>query len=82
MQYCTLSNYSHNNNLFSMGKNKDEIEIFLSTDFKITSKWFYENFMVLNPEKYNFIYTCQKIDDSETLNLNDLGIKILNKWEL
>ena len=65
-----------------MGKNKDEIEIFLSTDFKITSKWFYENFMVLNPEKYNFIYTCQKIDDSETLNLNDLGIKILNKWEL
>ena len=54
-----------------MGKNKDQIEIFLSTDFKITSKWFYENFMVLNPEKYNFIYTGQKIDDSETLNLND-----------
>ena len=82
MQYCTVSNYSHNNNLFSMGKNKDQIEIFLSPDFKITNNWFYENFMVLNREKSNFIYTGQKIDDFETLNLNDLGIKIVKKWEL
>ena len=34
-----------------MGKNKDQVKTFLSSDFKITKNCFYENFMVLNPEK-------------------------------
>ena len=51
IQQCTLSNYADNNNLLSMGKNKDQVKNFLSSDFKITNNWFYENFMVLNPEK-------------------------------
>ena len=51
MQYCTLSNYADDNNLFSMGKNKDEIKCILSSDFRVVNGWFYENFMALNPEK-------------------------------
>ena len=51
IQYCTLSNYADDNNLFSMGKNKDQVKTFLSSDFKIINNWFYKNFMVLNPEK-------------------------------
>ena len=51
IQYCTLSNYGDDNNLFSMGKNKDEIKNILSSDFRVVNDWFYENFMVLNPEK-------------------------------
>ena len=48
IQYCTLSNYADDNNLFSMGKNKDEIKNILSSDFRVVNDWFYENFMVLN----------------------------------
>ena len=33
IQYCTLSNYADDNNLFSMGKNKDEIKNILSSDY-------------------------------------------------
>ena len=28
IQYCTLSNYADDNNLFSMGKNKDQAKTF------------------------------------------------------
>ena len=51
IQYCTLSNYADDNNLFSTGKSKDEIKNILSSDFRVVNDWFYENFMVLNPEK-------------------------------
>ena len=47
IQCCTLSNYTDDDNLFSMGNNIDQIKTFLSSDFKILNSWFYENFMVL-----------------------------------
>ena len=61
IQCCMLSNYADDNNLFSMGKNKDQVKTFLSSDFKIISNWFYENFMVLNPEKGHFMGTVNKL---------------------
>ena len=51
IQCCTLSNYADDNNLSSIGKNKHQVKTFLSLNFKIKNNWFYENFMVLNPEK-------------------------------
>ena len=73
--HCTLSNYAADNNLFSIGKNKDQVKTFLSSGFKIINKLFYENFMVLKPEKSHFMCIGQKIDDAETLNFNNLAIK-------
>ena len=35
IQYCTLGNYADDNNLFSVGKSKDQVKTFLSSDFKI-----------------------------------------------
>ena len=69
-----LNNYG-DDNLFSMCKNKDQVKTFLSSDFKIINNWFYEKFMVLNPEKSYFICIGQKIDDAETLNFNNFAIK-------
>ena len=74
IQYCTLSNYADDNNLFSMGKNKDQFKTFLSSDFKIINNWFYESFMVLNSEKSHFMCIDQIIDNPETLNFNNLAI--------
>ena len=75
IQYCTLSNYADDNNLFSIRKNKDEIKNILSSDFRIVNDWFYENFMVLNPEKSHFMCLGKDIDDTETLSFNDLALK-------
>ena len=51
IQYSVLSNYADNNNLFVIRKNKEDIKSLLLLDFMIVNNWFYENFMVLNPEK-------------------------------
>ena len=65
-----------------MGKNKDQVKTFLSSDFKIISNWFYENFMDLNPEKSHFMCIGQKIDDAETLNFNNFVIKNSKEVEI
>ena len=78
-QYCTLSNYADDNSFFSMSKNKDQVKTFLSSNFKIIKNWFYENVMVLNPEKSHFMCIGQKIDDAETLNFNNFVIKIVKR---
>ena len=59
-----------------MGKNKDQVKTFLSSNFKIIKNWFYENVMVLNPEKSHFMCISQKIDDAETLNFKNFVMKI------
>ena len=51
IQYSVLSNYADNNNLFVIGKNKEDIKSLLLLDFMIVNNWFHENFMVLNSEK-------------------------------
>ena len=66
IQYCALSNYIDEINLFSVVKNKDEINI-LSSDVRLVNDWFYENVMVLSPEKSYFMCLGKDIDDTETL---------------
>ena len=82
IQYCTLRNYANDNNLFSMGKDKDEIKNILSSDFTVVNDWFYENFMVLNPEKGHFMCLGKNIDDTETLSFNNLGLKNSREVEI
>ena len=75
IQYCTLSNYADDNNLFSMGKNRDEINNIFFSDLRLVNERFYENSMVLNPPKSYFICLGKNIDDTETLSFNDLALK-------
>ena len=51
IRYSVLSNYADDNNLFVIGKNKEDIKSLLLLDFEIVNNWFYENFMILNPRK-------------------------------
>ena len=67
IQYCTISNYADDNNLFSMGKNKYKIKRILSSDFRVVNDWFYKKFVVLNPEKNPFMCLGKGINDTETL---------------
>ena len=65
-----------------MGKNKDQVKSFLSSDFKTINNWFSENLMVLNPEESHFMCIGQKIDYTETLNFNNLAIKNCKEVEI
>ena len=47
----------------------------LSSDFMIVEDWFFENYMILNPEKCYFMCIGKNVSDSELLNLNDLNLE-------
>ena len=50
--FSTLSNYADDNNLFTTGTDVQLINQMLLSDFRVVNNWFYENFMILNPGKY------------------------------
>ena len=50
-----LSNYADDNVLYAFGSNLDEVKQNLSQDFLKLSEWFYENCMILNPEKCHYM---------------------------
>ena len=75
IQYSVLSNYADDNNLFVIGKNKEDIKSLLLLDFEIVNNWFYENFMILNPEKSHYMCLGKNLDDNEVLNFNNLIIE-------
>ena len=53
--------------LYTYDKSISNIMNFLSHDFTILSKWFYNNFMVLNPDKCSFMLLG--VDDELQTNL-------------
>ena len=58
LQKCDLANYADDSSLTVVklsDKSISNIMNSLSHDFTILSKWFYKNFMVLNPDKCSFI---------------------------
>ena len=50
IEQCTLSNYVDDNNLSISEEDKEPIKSMLSSDFLIVEDWFFENYMILNPE--------------------------------
>ena len=51
-----LSNYADGNVLYAFCSNLDEVKQKLSQDLRKLSEWFYENCMILNPEKCRYMY--------------------------
>ena len=50
IEQCSLSNYVDDNNLSISEEDKEPIKSMLSSDFLIVEDWFFENYMILNPE--------------------------------
>ena len=71
--------YVDDNNLFVIGKNKEDIKSLLLLDFEIVNNWFYENFMILNPEKNHYMCLGKNLDNNEVLNFDNLTIKKTKK---
>ena len=64
IQYSVLSSYADDNNLYVIGKNKEDIKSLLLLDFEIVNNWFYENFMILNPGKSHYMCLGRNFDDT------------------
>ena len=55
LQKCDLANYADDNTMYTSDKRLSTIVDSLRHEFTILSKWFYNDFMVLNPEKCSFM---------------------------
>ena len=49
IETTTLCNYADDNTMYSLDKNSNIVISGLRHDFAIISEWFYENYLVLNP---------------------------------
>ena len=67
LQKCDLPNYAGDSTLYTSDKSVSNIMNSLSHDFTILSQWFYNNFMVLNPDKCSFMLLG--VDDELQTNL-------------
>ena len=67
LQKCDLANYADDSTLYTSDKSISNIINSLSNDFTILSKWFYNNFIVLNPDKCSFMLLG--VDDELQTNL-------------
>ena len=79
-EQCTLSNYA--DNLPISGEDKELIKSMLSPNFMKVENRFFENYMILNPEKCYCMCTGKNISDSELLNLNDLNLRNCKEVEV
>ena len=55
MEKSTICNYADDNTLFSCEENFDLVYEKLRSDFAILSKWYFDNFLVLNAGKCHFM---------------------------
>ena len=55
LENSDLSNYADGDTLYSSGNDLEKVKQTLRQDFEIVTKWFYENYMVLNSGKCHFM---------------------------
>ena len=73
-----LSNYADDNTLYSSGNHLEKVKQTLRQDFEIVTKWFYENYMILNSGKCHFMCLGQNTVN-ETLSMTILKSKTVRK---
>ena len=67
-------NYADDNNLFTTGTDIQLINQMLLSDFRTVNNWFYENFMILNPEKCHFMSIDKDIYDEDVFYYGNVDV--------
>ena len=62
-----LSNYANDTALYSIHKNHISNQSVLKQNFICLQKWFYENYMVLNPGKFCYMTFGSKFNNNDLL---------------
>ena len=79
LQKYDLANYADDSTLHTSDKSISNIMNSLRHDFTILSQWFYNNFMVLNPEKCSFMLLGVDNELQTNLMCGKESLKAVNK---
>ena len=71
----SLCNYADDNTLYAIHTDIEMVKRYLYTDFSALSTWFYENYMILNPEKCHFLCLGSKDKSNQTFTFNQTVLK-------
>ena len=71
---CKFGNYADDNTLFFSGTNITLVKSQLRVEFNALTKWFYDNYMVLNPGKCHYM-SFGNISNDDDIILNEKCIK-------
>ena len=80
--FNTRFNYADDNNLFTTGTDIQLINQMLLSDFRTVNNWFYENFMILNPEKCYFMSIDKDIYDEDVFYYGNVTLKNSDEEEI
>ena len=69
-----MCNYSNDNTLYACSKHFQNVQVYLKKDFKILENWFYENHMVFNLRKSEFM-SFGKANESEIFTYYQVRLK-------
>ena len=64
-----LSNYADDNSLYDTGKDRELVKSVLVNDFRAVKEWFYQNFVIVNPNNVTTTCALEKILKVMYLNL-------------
>ena len=76
-----LSNYAGDSTLYASGFTLEVVKNYVSTDFDVVTKWFYENHMALNARKCHFTY-LRKDTRNEIFIYQSLVMKNSNEQKI
>ena len=71
---CDTSNYGDDNTLYTHSRDFHKVQEYLKKDFGILENWFYDNYMVLNPRKCEFM-GFGKTNENEVFTHHGIQLK-------
>ena len=69
-----LSNYADDNKLYNIGKDRNIVKELLKKDFRVVTEWFYENYMILNPQKCHYM-SIRNSAENDWFEFDDLCLE-------
>ena len=71
---CEMCNYVDDNTLYTYSRDFHQVQEYLKNFFEILGNWFYDNYMVLNPRKCEFM-GFGKTNENEVFTYHEIRLK-------
>ena len=71
-----ICNYVDNNTLHTYSRDFHQVQEYLKKDFEILENWLYDNYMILNPRKCEFMGTG-KTNENEVFTYHEIRLNPL-----
>ena len=82
IQYTILGYYSDDNNISINGRNTKSYKKLLLLDLKTLTECFYDNYMIIDPDKCSYMYLGKNNNDDDNLSFNEFSLNYSEFYEL